>query len=86
MPGVYYPSDLPFFDGSYYELVTASGLSWVDAQSAVAGMSLEGCTSHLVTITSQAEQDVLYGFFDGDLQGKWYGGFQEYDELVPEAN
>jgi hypothetical protein len=36
---------------------------------------------HLVTITSQEEQDALYLFFGSSLQGKWYGGFQPPDAL-----
>jgi hypothetical protein len=45
-----------------------------------------GCTeAHLVTITSQEEQDALYSFFDGALQGKWYGGYQNPGEINPSA-
>lgn len=76
-PGALYPVPLPFFDMSYYELVeTGPGLSWDDANTAAMAADLGSCTSHLVTITSQAEQDALFAYFDGALQGKWYGGFQ----------
>ncbi len=68
-----------------YELVWADGISWVDANAA-ANAATGGCPSHLVTITSPAEQAALYDLFGADLQGKWYGGFQPAGEPDPFAN
>jgi hypothetical protein len=83
--GAYRPAPLPFFNGSYYQLVSAPETSWDDANAAATAMTLVGCdNAHLVTITSQDEQDALFGFFDGALQGKWYGGFQDPGVVVPD--
>jgi hypothetical protein len=80
----YYPT-LPFFDGSFYELVESPGTPWNDAQAAASEANTVSCASpHLVTITSEQEQEALIEFFDGALQGKWYGGWQEPGELIPD--
>ena len=84
--GAYYPAPLPFFNGSYYEIVSTPGISWDDADTAANSATLIGCNdSHLVTITSQEEQNAIIAFFDGELQGKWYGGFQNEGETTPIA-
>ncbi len=82
----YYPADLPFFDGSYYQLVNAAGIAWDSASAQADAMTLPGCgDAHLVTITSQEEQDALYGMFGSALQGRWYGGYQNEGETDPAA-
>jgi len=81
---------LPFFaeNCNYYELVEAPG-AWLEACAAANATRLGvmgGAFGHLVTITSQAEQDFLYGTFGSSLHGKWYGGFQDPpDEQVANA-
>ena len=70
---------LPSFNGNYYELVYDPGITWEDADVAAGewriGVMRE-VYGHLVTITSQEEQNFLYDAFGGSLQEKWYGGFQ----------
>lgn len=81
---------LPFFDGNgnYYEMVTIDPtepwISWDDAND-VADAMRDGY-GHLVTITSEDEQDFLYEAFGSSLQNKWYGGFQDPSEPVADAN
>jgi parallel beta-helix repeat protein len=77
-PGSYFPDELPFFEGSFYELVSSPGISWNEARSAAAGANAAPCASpHLVTVTSQAEQDFLYDEFGAALAEKWYGAFDD---------
>jgi hypothetical protein len=45
-------------NGNHYAFVPSSE-SWLDAQDAAASMSFHGVSGHLVTITSQAENDFL---------------------------
>jgi len=72
-----YPAPLPFFDGSYYELVESQNLTWDQANDAANAMNLVGCEyPHLVTITSQEEQDALYGLFGNAMALKWLGAHQ----------
>ena len=85
--GAYLPATLPFFDGSYYQLAEAPNILWDDANAIANAMTLLRCGSpHLVTITSQEEQDALYGFFGADLGGKWYGGFQDTGVTIPDQD
>jgi len=58
------------------------GILWQDAKSAAEAMTYSGCSGHLVTITSQQEQDELYALFGSQLFGKWYGGYQE-EGVIP---
>jgi hypothetical protein len=77
------------FNGNYYDLVTAPGISWADADEEASAMTLGVMgefSGHLVTITSQAEQDFLNGVFGSSLQEKWYGGFQDPDAPNTDAN
>lgn len=72
---------LPFFDGSYYELV-ADSLTWSAANAAASARELEGCgCAHLVTITSQEEQDFIYDSFGGTaIAFHWLGANLEDGE------
>jgi PKD repeat protein len=73
----------PSFNGHYYELIGAPGISWEDAKIEASELSIgvmsEVSGGHLVTITSQEEQDFLNIAFGGSLQEKWYGGYQDPD-------
>jgi hypothetical protein len=81
--------DLLSFNDNYYELIDAPGISWEDARIEASELSIGvmgEVFGHLVTITSQAEQDFLHFAFEGSLQEKWYGGFQDPDEPIANAN
>jgi PKD repeat protein len=84
--GAYYPPDLPFFDGSYYDIFfSEEPLHFFDARDLVAGMSCERCeSSHLATITSQAEYDTALGLFD-EFGGVVLGGYQDEAVSPPDA-
>ena len=77
------------FCGNYYTLVEAPDISWEDA-CVWAGQLTQGvmgeASGHLVTITSQNEQDFLYETFDSSLDEKWYGGVQGPGEIDPDDN
>jgi len=81
--------NLPTFNGNYYNLVDAPGITWPDActwaEALTRGVMGEA-PGHLVTITSQKEQDFLYETFGSDLQEKWYGGVQELGGNDPDDN
>jgi len=74
----YYPSDQPFFDGSYYDIFfSEEPLHFFDARDLVANMTSDTCTSaHLATITSQDEYDTVLELFD-DFGGAVLGGYQD---------
>jgi hypothetical protein len=79
------PTELPFFAGSYYQVVDDYMIPWSEANISASAAVLEGCEyPHLVTITSQEEQDALLGFFGSALAGKWYGGYQAEGATVPD--
>jgi hypothetical protein len=76
--------DLPFLNGSYYELVDVDPpVGWFEARDLASGRSVEGCReAHLVTITSAVEQSVVDGLV-ADLPSPvnvWIGGFQQWWE------
>ncbi len=82
--GAYYPSDLPFFDDSYYELVFSDEpLGFFETADLVAEMSNDRCASaHLATITSQGEYDTLFDLIE---DGATIGGFQDVGIVPPNA-
>ena len=84
--GAFYPSDLPYFDGSYYEILFSDEpLQFFDARDLVAGMVCDTCTSaHLATITSQGEYDTVLGLFD-EWGGAVLGGYQEVGVSPPDV-
>ena len=83
--GAYYPSDLPYYDGSYYEIVQLEPeLTFAEARQAAEAMTYGTCKSaHLATITSQGEYDAVLGLFD-TFHDATLGGYQDEDELVPD--
>ncbi len=64
--------------GNYYEALTSDGITWREARDASAAMgTYRGCVPHLVTITSQEENDfIVENFEDAWPQGYWLGGYQ----------
>ncbi|MDR3316374.1 MAG: InlB B-repeat-containing protein, partial [Coriobacteriales bacterium] len=45
----------------YYEYVPASGITWLNAYNAAKARTYNGLPGYLMTITSQEEQDFIYG-------------------------
>jgi hypothetical protein len=67
------------YNGNYYEMVDAPGISWLQADEEASAMAvgvMGEVSGHLVTITSEGEQDFLDGVFGDSLEDKWFGGFQ----------
>ncbi len=63
------------FEGNYYVYVGAA-VNWDVARDAAAAMSFAGAFGHLATITSQAENDFLFGLSPtatGSFRGAWIG-------------
>ena len=61
-------------NGHVYRLETTPR-TWTDAKVAAESSSYRGVTGHLLTITSQAEQDFLINTFGGLLWDTYLGGF-----------
>jgi len=77
-------------NGHYYEAIVASpGITWGQAKDYA-----ELAGGYLVTITSQAENDFVFGLVDNDiywyhgynLRGPWIGGFQPTGSDEPDGN
>ena len=78
-------------NGHYYEVISApGGITWDDANAAAT--AAEG---YLATITSQQENDFVFGlvdfpqFWDDPIignRGPWLGGFQSPPTTDPSAN
>jgi len=63
--------------GSYYEVVQSSGVNWLDAKAAAEGLTYQGRSGHLVTITSRNEGLWLTSTFGSNgLHLRWIGAFQ----------
>ncbi|MEW5817644.1 MAG: choice-of-anchor D domain-containing protein, partial [Spirochaetota bacterium] len=88
------PTPMKFGD-NYYEFVqvsdpfTGANNSWAKASADAAARVYNGLSGHLATITSQAENDFLFGLVSGifsGFQGAWLGGKSPEGWLVgPEA-
>lgn len=73
------------FNGHYYELVSYPRINWYEARDYAAGSTYNGMQGHLVTITSQAEEDFLINTFPeigGQETWIWLGGSDESSEGV----
>ncbi len=80
-------------NGHLYEAVEAQlGISWTEARDAAISKG-----GYLVTLTSQAENDFVFGLIDDDkywyenvtysnLRGPWIGGFQPEGSPEPDGN
>jgi len=63
-------------DNYVYELVEMP-LNWRSANAAARRMVAPGCkTAHLATITSAAEQAILFGLMEFSTSNAWLGGHQ----------
>ncbi len=67
-------------NGHYYEMVSAN-LNWDDAKAAAQARTYLGTSGHLVTITSQAEEDFINSNFGGTFF--WVGGVQAPGSVEP---
>ena len=69
-------------NGHYYQDVPipTSGMTWVQAEQAAAAMSYNGLPGHLVTITSQAENNFVTTHMPGGtINAAYLGGYQEHE-------
>lgn len=84
--GAYYPSDLVFFDSSYYEMVSWA-VGWVEARELAEGLSYRTCESaHLGTITSQGEYDAAEMVLaETEPFAAALGGYQDEGVSPPDA-
>ena len=71
------------FESNYYEFIevtdpfTGDNNSWFTASAASSASIYNGMSGHLATITSQAENDFLFGLASGSFsgfKGAWLGG------------
>ena len=60
-------------NGHYYRLVDAPAIAWTDAKTAAENHIYYGLNGHLVTITSQAENDFVADMLSHDLRAVWMG-------------
>ena len=64
-------------NGHFYTLISDPNILWAEARDAAAATLRCGQPGHLVTITSQEEQDFLVSAFGaGPLGTKWLGAYQ----------
>lgn len=60
--------------GNYYAAIALPGMGWDDARAAAQAMTFMGMQGDLATITSQQENDFIFGL--GNVNNYWLGGFQ----------
>jgi hypothetical protein len=70
--------------GHYYDAIAAPGITWTAAKSAAESQSYAGVNGHLVTITSQGENDFIVANLGG-CPGYWLGGFQPSGSPEPDG-
>lgn len=75
------------WNGHYYGYIDASGISWMQAASQAAGLEFSGLTGHLLTVTSQAENDAIESFLGEwpSLAARWIGAYQLPDQGAPDV-
>lgn len=66
------------FDGRFYQVVVANGISWDAAKAAAEAMDRDGVLGQLATINSFAEDEYIHCLIQAEAPGKesWIGGFQ----------
>lgn len=62
----------------YYDIASSYGITWKDAKTIAESMSYNGMNGHLVTITSQNENNFIVTTFNYPSHC-WLGGFQPDD-------
>lgn len=63
-------------NGHWYEIVDSTAINWFEANGFANAKRFNGLKGHLVTITSEAENQFLIDSFNANLQNRWIGGFQ----------
>ncbi len=61
-------------NGHAYAAVPSVGITWDQARADAAAMTFQGIPGHLVSLTTQQENDFVYAL--GDVHYYWVGGFQ----------
>lgn len=65
------------YNGHYYDVIAAEGITWTDARAAALGNWYNGLQGHLVTITSADEDSAVYNMIQKNGLGEmWAGGYQ----------
>jgi hypothetical protein len=66
------------FDGRFYQVVVANGISWDVARTAAEALENDGVLGQLATINSFAEDEYVHCLIQAEAPGKesWIGGFQ----------
>jgi hypothetical protein len=73
-------------NGHYYQIISAAGISWSDANTDAEAMEYSGSQGHLVTISSADENIWLTENFGPDnLHLHWIGGFQPPGSIEPDG-
>lgn len=79
-------------NGHFYEVIPAEAISWDDANALATASALCSKSGHLVTITSEAENDFINSLREaavdefGGLPQYWVGGFQANKDDEPFGN
>ncbi len=77
------------FGGHSYEAVSSAGLGWAAAKLAA---RQRGCGWNLAALTSQAEDQFVFGLIKGKAEffvgtdGPWLGGYQKSSRVEPAGN
>lgn len=71
--------------GHYYEAIAAPGISWIEAKRAAESRTYNGIKGHLVTLTSQGENNFILANLGGPvtLNSYWLGGYQLPGSVEP---
>lgn len=70
--------------GHYYEFIRQAGVTWTEAAVAATEHEHEGMTGYLATLTSAAENDLVYESFGQHFWEAWLGGYQDPTSIPSE--
>lgn len=75
------------YNGHYYDVIAAPGITWADARAAALGSYYLSLQGHLVTVTSAEEDTAVHAMIlDKGLGEMWAGGYQNpATETTPTA-
>ena len=79
-------------NGHYYEAISGgqAGFTWYEADQAARSRIYNGAQGHLVTLTSQAENELVVSTFlnplpEPTMGAYWLGGYQPADSAEPDG-